>query len=74
MAIVFCLSIEHTDMDATLKYYNKEYREGEPREFLPTAAVGIDRTRRVRSIPTAKFGKNSRGTIPTVFLYFIYRS
>ena len=28
----------------------------------------------VRSIPTAKVGKNSRGTIPTVFLYFIYHS
>ena len=43
------------------QYYNKKYREGEPREFLPTAAVRIDRTRRVRSIPTAKFGKNSWG-------------
>ena len=69
MLIVFIVSNQ-----ISLQYYNKEYREGEPREFLPTAAVGIDQTRRVRSIPTAKVGKNSRGTLPTVFLYFIYRS
>ena len=48
--------------------YNKEYREGFPREFLLTAAVGIDRTRRVRSIPTAKVCKNSHATIPKAFL------
>ena len=28
-------------------YYNKEYREGFPREFSLTAAVGMHRTRRV---------------------------
>ena len=32
-----------------------------PRECLPTAAVGIDLTLRVRSIPTAAVGKNSLG-------------
>ena len=40
-------------------YYNKEYREGFPREFLLPTAVGSPLT---------------LGTIPTVFLYFIYRS
>ena len=43
------------------QYYNKEYREGFPREFLHTAAVGMTRTRRVRGIPTAAVCKTSRG-------------
>ena len=58
----------------TRSYYNKEYREGFPRGFLHTAAVENPRTRRVKGFPTAKVCKNSRGTIPTVFLYFIYLS
>ena len=58
----------------TVKYYNKEYREGVLREFLLTAAVDSHRSRRLRWLSTAKVGKNPRGTIPTVFLYFIYRS
>ena len=43
-------------------YYNKEYREGWLREFLPTAAVGICQSRRLRQILTAEVGKNSQGT------------
>ena len=57
-----------------MKYYNKEYREAFPREFLLPAAVEMHRTPRVRCIPTTKGSKNSRGTLPPVFLYFIYRS
>ena len=50
----------------TYMYYNKEYREGFPRECVLTLPV--------RRHSTAKVSANPRGTIPTVFLYCIYRS
>ena len=39
-------------------YYNKEYREGFPREFLSTADVDSHRSRRLRWLSTAEVDKN----------------
>ena len=48
--------------------YNKEYREGFPRDFVHTASLGIQQTCRVRWIPTAEVCTKSRGKSRRYFL------
>ena len=78
-AILFKGSV-NPDGQAELKL-PRDYPEGISLFYLPISTSKMLRYLKkcqnnspwVRSLPTAKRSQNCRGTIPTVFLYFIYR-
>ena len=67
-------ALSATMLTSTREYYNKEYREGFPRECLLTAAVSEAPNPKGEVLHSRPRWVNIPEVIPTVFLYFIYRS